>query len=664
MQKILLQRAAAGALLFGFGILVRPLPAQAPAITTAGDPTVRADTIYRLAIPASQAGGRETVTLFDDRIVRVESDFRTSTTERRIWQQIEPLDPKYGRGWSFAVTQPGDGQQVRLNWLRILRRDGSLVAQASPADLKPERSAEFIEWNLDFQRPDSGQIVDYSYTTTETARPKFPEFFAEFGPERTRRARTVIDVPASMRLRISERYLATPRTETTVAGRRTYTWTARELGPRISSYSKEEDRLKALEPYAPDSLTRHPHVVVSSERTWKQVGDEFRASIPRNAFAFDKGAMKEFDDDTYLHLARSYLDTLSTVHGWLSMDYELDFDMNEYGVALGRDANRLARDSTGSQEELVMLFIAAARAHGIRAYPVLIGAYSTDSLHPARGQLTHLGAWVETKNPQLPWLYRDPSTSQSFFRSDYPEAQQGQFGIVIFDDSVKHITLPRSKPGNNVVLTTLTGTLAADGSVAGRMRYEARGTKGYELNRELELAYADKRSTLGRDVVTSLYPNTRYDSLSWIGPWMQEPNPYITAPVRIPAVGTRQGSTFTLDLFWKPISGLDSMVNFLERTPRRMPIDAEKVVGNSGWLNAISLKLPAGWKARLPQAVTAESPFGTFKTTYEQKGDVLTVSQLLVGAQGVLGPEKAKELAQWLRTVQGDRTTRIVIDVR
>lgn len=663
MKKRLFARAATAVLATGLGIgSTSTLLAQAPGVSPAGDPTVDADSIYRLPNPAWLARDAYAVVLFEDDILRVGSDYRVTRTSRMVSRRIAPADTSPRRPYTVAITEPG--ATVSLNWARVVAPNGTVVAQAAPASLRKEAADRSESWQVELPRLRPGDIVDYSYTIVDPP-PASRELYVEFYPDAVVRARRVLDVPAGMPLRISERNLQHPRRESSAAGRRTLVWTARDLDQSLWSGSSDEVRSRQLEPYAPDSLTRHPGVRISSGKTWKQIGDDFRASIQKSQYAFDAGAMKAFDDDTFLHLADTYIDTVSTVHGWLSMDYEVDHDRDAYGpVQLGRAANQLARDSTGTQEELVMLFIAAARAHGIRAYPVLIGSYETDSMHPSRQQLTRLGAWVETKVPQMPWLYRDPSTPQSFFTSEYPVAQQGQFGLVIFDDSVKHITLDRTSPAGNLILTSLSGTLAADGSLTGRMRHEARGKPGYDLNSEMEIWYARPDRSRAGTIAGGLYANTRVDSISAIGPWMQNANPYVGAKVNIPSVGRRNGSTFVLELFWKPLAGVDSAAALLERTPRTMPIDAEKVVGASAWANTISVRLPAGWKARLPQPLKAESPFGTFETRYQQKDDVLTASQVMIGARGVHAPARARELAQWLRRVVSDQTSEIVIDIR
>ena len=62
------------------------LPAQAPKITQQGDPTVKSDTIYKLAVQAADHPEEEVVYLLDDGVVRLEADGRGTQTFRQIVQ--------------------------------------------------------------------------------------------------------------------------------------------------------------------------------------------------------------------------------------------------------------------------------------------------------------------------------------------------------------------------------------------------------------------------------------------------------------------------------------------------------------------------------------------------------------------------------------------------
>ena len=63
-----------------------PLLAQAPVITPQGDPSVRADTIYRLAVNPADYPDQSYVYLLDDGVVVHEADGRGRSTYRQVIQ--------------------------------------------------------------------------------------------------------------------------------------------------------------------------------------------------------------------------------------------------------------------------------------------------------------------------------------------------------------------------------------------------------------------------------------------------------------------------------------------------------------------------------------------------------------------------------------------------
>src|SRR5437773_11332348 len=66
--------------------MAAPALAQAPRITPAGDPTVRNDTIYRLAVNPADHPDDDYIYLLDDGVVRLEADGRGSRTYRQVVQ--------------------------------------------------------------------------------------------------------------------------------------------------------------------------------------------------------------------------------------------------------------------------------------------------------------------------------------------------------------------------------------------------------------------------------------------------------------------------------------------------------------------------------------------------------------------------------------------------
>ena len=83
---------------FSFAIVFSALSlsAQAPRVTPAGDPSVKSDTIYSLAVKPADYADQPYVYLLDDGIVKLEADGTGSRTYRQI---IQILTPEAAERW-------------------------------------------------------------------------------------------------------------------------------------------------------------------------------------------------------------------------------------------------------------------------------------------------------------------------------------------------------------------------------------------------------------------------------------------------------------------------------------------------------------------------------------------------------------------------------------
>jgi hypothetical protein len=95
-----------------------PAAAQAPVITEQGDPSVRADTIYRLAVDPADYPEEEHVLLLDDGVVRMEPDGTGVRTYRTVVQVLtQDAAENWGElsfGWDLKR------ERHRLNWVRVI----------------------------------------------------------------------------------------------------------------------------------------------------------------------------------------------------------------------------------------------------------------------------------------------------------------------------------------------------------------------------------------------------------------------------------------------------------------------------------------------------------------------------------------------------------------
>lgn len=78
--------------------------AQAPRITPEGDPSVRNDTIYALAVDSTQRRDERFVYLLDDGVIRLEADGSNRQTYRQV---VQILTPEAARIWAERTFPPG-----------------------------------------------------------------------------------------------------------------------------------------------------------------------------------------------------------------------------------------------------------------------------------------------------------------------------------------------------------------------------------------------------------------------------------------------------------------------------------------------------------------------------------------------------------------------------
>src|SRR5690348_14859968 len=114
--------------------------AQAPRITPQGDPSVQADTIYRLAVNPADVPEQTAAYLLDDGVLRIEADGTESTTYRQIVQVLRPeaVESLQEQRFSYAPKH----QRFTLNWIHVVKPDGTIIsdkpAQVQESDVPAE----------------------------------------------------------------------------------------------------------------------------------------------------------------------------------------------------------------------------------------------------------------------------------------------------------------------------------------------------------------------------------------------------------------------------------------------------------------------------------------------------------------------------------------------
>jgi transglutaminase-like putative cysteine protease len=635
-----------------------PAWAQAPIITSAGDPSVRNDTLYRLAVSPADYPNELVVLLLDDGVVRYEANGTGLKTYRQVTQILSPDAVADYAEHEFSYA-PGH-QRLTVNWIRVVRADGTIVSEAPtqmqdadvPASMGDPVYTDTKVRRYSLSGVEPGTIVDWSYTIEER-KPFLPGDFSLSWSIHTGRvtrlSRYIVDLPASFQPRMIERNLTFTRQETVSRGRRTYVWATRDV-PRIEA-----------EDFMADSNSVFMSIGLAAPLDWESIG-RWYAGLARDRYALDPSIKAKLPG--LLTGAQSSTDTLRAIQRWVAQD------VRYVSIALGlggyqpRLPAEVVSTGYGDCKDKATLFIASVAALGFQAYPVLLSSGSpVERDLPSIEQFDHAIAAVERPEGRL---YVD-LTADLAPLGELPAGVQGQFALVVHPDGTsEQVTLPQVEPGANLQETRIVGTVSPEGYITASYEERALGTRQYSL-RQLFLAPIDSthRADFARSIATKLYPGAEADSLQIFD------GRDLTADTRIAlrlshGLAARPAGAGRTVILTLPFSSMRSMADAaaaLEaKGPRKFPIDAAKVIGPIAGQGDMQLSLPPGWRVQLPPSVNVTGKWGSYVARYAQEGTTLHVSRRLEGARGIHPPDAVADLAAWLRAIGQDDVPYLVIE--
>ncbi len=451
--------------------LTAPALAQAPRITPAGDPTVKDDTIYRLAVNPADHADDDYVYLLDDGVVRLEADGRGSRTYRQVVQIFTREAAETWGEQSFSYVS--GRERLTLNWVRVVKPTGEVIS-ARPTheqeSIAPVAQEAPVFSDVKVRRVSSGGIVpgtllDYSYTV-ETLKPVMPGDFQRAWRvttgRLTRRSRYVLDVPANLAVRVKEVNLTFPRTVVEGRGRRVYTWATADV-PKIER-----------EPFAADSNGIDQYIDVAAPVQWTDVARWYGA-LSRDRYAVTP-ALDSALASVVKH-AHTLDDSLRALHRWVAQDFRYVSLSLGIGGFQPRLPGAVLATRYGDCKDKATLFIALARRLGLRAYPVLLS--STGGIvrdRPSALAFDHMIAAVQRSGG---YLYLDLTSELTPFGS-LPPSEQGEFGLMVHPDgSGEEVTFPSDSTAANRDVAQLTGELSPQGVFHGRYVHVAAGDQQY-----------------------------------------------------------------------------------------------------------------------------------------------------------------------------------------
>ncbi len=651
-------RVALSATLAASWLVGTALAAQAPRITPKGDPSVKSDTIYSLAVKPADYRDQPFIYLFQDAVMRFEGDGRGQRTFRQVVQILsQPAAQQWG-DMTFAYSS--DRQRLTINWIRVLRPDGSVISakpsheQESIAPVAQEApvysDTRVRQVALSGVGPNT--IVDFSYTIEDKKPLIEGDFYATWRPTSgrvTRRARFLVDVPDTYIPRVQEQNIHFARQTVIAHGRRVYSWAMADL-PRPEQ-----------EPFAPESNPLSEQITVAAPLGWTDVA-KWYAHLSHDRYRLTPALQQQLA--TVVSDAATLDDSLKALYRWVAQDFRYVSLSLGVGGYQPRMPKSVWETKYGDCKDKATLFIALARRLGVTAYPVLLSSSGgVNRTIPSAHQFDHMIAAVSPTGVMGSYLFLDLTSELTPYGS-LPPVEQGEFGLVVHPDGHdEEITLPTDPVAVNRTTAEITGELHEDGTFAGRYVEQATGNRQYTLRSAFSSSVGSaERDRLTRELANQLFEGARGDSLVSFDGRDLGAEPRVALAIRDARPVSSAGATEILTLPLKDYAASHIVADLESRGQRRSPIDVEAVVGPYEEISEFRLRLPAGWHARLPADVDATSVFGHYHAQYSQTGRDLLISRQLSGATGIQPPEKIGALIDWLKAVSKDDIRYIVLE--
>ncbi len=643
--------------LFPLPLLASAALAQAPVTTPAGDPSVRADTIYRLAVNPAEYPDEPFLYLLDDGVVRFEADGRGTRTFRQV---VQILTQAGAERWGEQVfSYSGEREKLTINWIKVLRPDGTVISDKptheqesdSPASLDAPVYSDVKVHRATLSGVAPGVLVDYSYTVETTKPVMLGDFYTAWSvtnAQPTLRSRFIVDVPASLTPRVRERNVRFAMVTTEEHGRRVYEWATAGV-----------PKPPPGEPFAADSNDVDVGVAVSSPEHWSDIA-RWYAGLSR-----DRDAVTPALDARLAALvqgATTAAESLRAVHRWVAQDFRY------VSIALGiagyqpRMPAAVLETKYGDCKDKATLFVALARRMGFHAFPVLLSAEGgVDSTLPTVQQFDHMIAAVER-----PGGYRFVDlTADDVPWGELPASEYGDFALLVHPDGRgEEVRLPLDSAGANQATDSLVGSLSADGVFNGTLSRTRTGRTQVPLRDALSRTFSpNERAEIARSFANEVFDGADGDSLQLFD------GRDLNAPARIavvirnaPAVTAAGPNSGILRLPLRPLFSSGQVDEVASHVPRRYPIDMGQVLGPGAFDQVYLVTLPEGWHARLPAPVQVSGVYGVYASTYVQDGRLLRIERSGRGVRGIQPPDKVADLIPFLRSIARDDARYIVLE--
>lgn len=631
------------------------LAGQAPDSTGQPPPPPTAEdlAVYAIAVDSAAFPDEDVVVLLDEGSVRVEKD-GTSTSTFRIIRQVRS-DASARALAELSYRYDSGRETLVLDWARVLEPDGTIVSgpvHVQLLDAPVGRSSPIYTdgkvVRASLGAVDEGRIVDVQYTRTVTD-PALPGDYLQAwgvnGGQPVLRSRFALDTPAELEPRIAERNLPGPPRVTRSGDRVTREWAYEALDPVES------------ELFAADSNSLHMGLTAAGSVTWNEIATWY-VDLTKDRHTVTPELERAFAGA--VEGAATQADSLRALHRWVAQDIRYLSLSLGLGGYQPRTTEEVVRTGAGDCKDKTTLFVALARHLGIEAHPVLVrtaGEVNPDL--PSIRQFNHMIAAIRWGDG---WHYLDLTVPVAPFDEVFG-GLQGKTGVMLLPDGTAEVvTFPQRPAAENRSSIVIEGELTEDGTlhaeytevVTGALQYRIRGEFARPFNeRRMQGLRQNLANRVGRGGVT--------DSVEIFDGLDLETTPRLWARVNVADILEEVPGGWLLPVSLTTYATPATLERLEAEGERRFPLDAAKVFGLREHHTEYRIVLPQGWSADLPERVTAQSPFGSYESVFEQDGRELRILRVMRGTDTVLPPDAKEELMAWLRILADDHVEHVVL---
>lgn len=614
------------------------------------------EAVLALAVDPAEHRGEDYVYLLQDGHLSVEANGHTSYTYRQVVQIL--TDEGASQFGQFSLPYDPVQQDMSIDWMRVYR-DGRLVSEGAEHQQEAAPSVDqnapiysdvrMVQGSIAGVRP--GAILDMS-TTTVTSRPRVPgDYWFVWnlnGLDRIVRSRFVVDRPESVSVRIREHGEGVASATTTEDGRRVTTWTTEDADPI------------EVELFAgfPNDVVQY--VSVSGATSWEEIGTWYEPFMDEEPVLGDDLIAAH---DAELAGAKTLRDSLEATYRWVAQDFRyVSLSLGDGGYR-PRQPRQVFETGFGDCKDKTTLFVALARRLGVVAYPVLVAIDGgVDPDVPTLRQFDHMVAALELDGETL---YFDLTSAVIPF-GELPPVLDDEGGLIVPEPGrAEFVSLPATDPDDNELLVAVEGEITMAVGFEGSVTVTARGTEQYGLRQRFfdSDALDDRdRDEILRQMAQSVYETAVVDSSRIFNGRDLGAPARVTVWFRAPRVLGRAGDQYLLYMPLPSFVDANTLSEVQSDDERRFPIDIAQVNSPSVYRTSLELDLPEGWSATVPDDVVIKGEFGHYAGSYGQRGNHFEAFREMGGSRGLLPPEKADALVEWVEGVASDDADYILLD--